>query len=448
MTTIPARLALGAPLVLLMLAVASAQAADAGSDRGPADAGSRSDRGTDAAAPFGDTGPAGDAGSAEPPARAAFTSPTCTERLPESKARPKVTEAFPDKVKSGYAVGLELTIEHGKGETVLPTGFELGVSTPERRALERAGFRLPHPDGGAGPSIVRGASKGETATTRVTLPLLVLPEKPGRQELTLPPLPIAIARASGDVISICTGEHSLVVEDPIAETPNPLPRENLEGRRQLEEWTAAKHVTIASLVALVVGALLAWLIAWWRRRPKPVPPPPPPRPPWEVALEALSRIRGADLIRAGRFAEHFDQVSDAVRKYLGDQYGFDGLESTTREALLRLSRVAPPLPELPEIEDFLRGADLVKFARLTPSAEDCERALERAERIVRSTMTLALRAAPALSAGQDRPTDDGSLPSPEAAAHPEPSSAPTEAETKVETPENPDVPSGAKQGDG
>ena len=35
----------------------------------------------------------------------------------------------------------------------------------------------------------------------------------------------------------------------------------------------------------------------------------------------------------GRFAEHFDRVSDIVRKYLGLRFGFDGLESTTREAL-------------------------------------------------------------------------------------------------------------------
>ena len=38
------------------------------------------------------------------------------------------------------------------------------------------------------------------------------------------------------------------------------------------------------------------------------------------------------------------------------------------------------------IETSLRHADLVKFARLTPSEEECELSLVRAEQIVRSTI--------------------------------------------------------------
>ena len=62
-----------------------------------------------------------------------------------------------------------------------------------------------------------------------------------------------------------------------------------------------------------------------------MPPPPPPRPPWEVAFEELDAVRHAGLVDEGRYAEHFDRVCDAVRKYLGGRYGFDGLETTTDE---------------------------------------------------------------------------------------------------------------------
>ena len=39
-------------------------------------------------------------------------------------------------------------------------------------------------------------------------------------------------------------------------------------------------------------------------------------------------------------------MSDAVRKYLGGRYGFDGLETTTGEMTSILKRVEPPVVEL------------------------------------------------------------------------------------------------------
>jgi hypothetical protein len=222
-----------------------------------------------------------------------------------------------------------------------------------------------------------------------------LPSEPGRQQLSLPPFPITVARASGEVITLCTRSHTIQVEDPIANAPDPKPKGNPPPRRQLEEWTTLKHVTIAALAALVAGVLVAWLVGRWLRRPRPVPPPPPPRPPWEEALEELFDIRNAGLIKAERYAEHFDRVSDSVRKYLGARFGFDGLESTTREITLVLRNVKPELDVLHEIESFLRQADLVKFARLSPTEIECEHALLSGEQIVRRTIPSASAQAPA-----------------------------------------------------
>jgi hypothetical protein len=151
----------------------------------------------------------------------------------------------------------------------------------------------------------------------------------------------------------------------------------------------------------LLGALVAFLIGKWLRRPRPVPPPPPPRPPWEVALEELFDIRHAGLVPEGRLAEHFDRVSDSLRKYLGARFGFDGLESTTREALGVLREVSPRVGPLDAIESFLRQADLVKFAKTVPTAEDGELALVRAEHIVRETLPTALVAAAPLATPAD-----------------------------------------------
>jgi hypothetical protein len=320
-----------------------------------------------------------------PPVAVASIGEPCVEKLPADKPRPKVKETLPSRGLSGHALTLTLEIEHGKGETVLPSGLSPQASSKELAALERSGLYLPDPDGGAGPSLERREA-GENATTTVKLWFVPLPDKPGRNQLVIPPLPITIARASGDVMVLCTAPHRVTIEDPIANIPDARPKDNPPPRPQLEVWTAAKTASLVAAVALVSGALLAWLIGKWLKRPKPAPPPPPPRVPWEVALEELYDLRHAGLLEEQRYAEFYDRVSDSLRKYLGARYGFDGLESTTREALAVLRKVSPRIPVLETIESFLRDADLVKFARFTPSEADCVLSLSRAEEIVKTTI--------------------------------------------------------------
>jgi hypothetical protein len=329
-------------------------------------------------AAFADLGPDAGVPRAVAPAFSA-----CVEHIPEGKTRPVIRETFPERSKAGYAATLHLEIEHGAGENVLPGGFKLLLDSPEGKALGQAQFVIPALDGPVAPHVSHSA--GATGTT-VDLPFVPLPKEAGPHTLTLPSVPIAIARASGELITVCTSPHSLLVDDPTANLAQATPRHNPAPQRQEEVWTAAKNVALGALIALPLGALIAFLVSRWLRRARPLPPPPPPRPAWELALEALALVRGRRLIAQGLTAQHFAEVSQAVREYLGRRFGFDGLECTTREILEQL-RPAQPEPELrEEIERLLRRADLVKFANLTPEAAECELALERAEQIVRRTM--------------------------------------------------------------
>jgi hypothetical protein len=326
----------------------------------------------------------------------------CIEHIPEGKERPALVETFPERGRAGYSATLVVDVPHGLGETVLPGGFRLQLDSPEGRAITRAEFVIPALDGPASPKVKRSDSEGAVHTT-VELPFVPLPKDPGPHTLTLPSVPIAIARQSGELITVCTSPHTLVVDDPTANVPSATPRPNPPPLRQLEVWTAAKNVALGALIALPLGALIALLVSLWLRRERPAPPPPPPRPPWELALEALARVRNQQLIERGLTSQLFDEVSLAVREYLGRRFGFDGLESTTRELLEHLARLGANAPEgelAEDIEALLRRADLVKFANLTPEAAECELALERGERIVRGTM-VAPRPSPEVVAGAE-----------------------------------------------
>lgn len=348
------------------------------------------------------------AGTARAEADAGDATYGCVESVPKGAQRPLVSDSFPPRGTSGWAATLSITVRHGKGERVLPSGLDLSSAVEAKKVLRQAGFAIPDQDGGAAAQIwsePEDSQKAE-ATTHLELPLVLLPEGPGRNAMMLPPLPVAVARANGEIATVCTHPHAIVVEDPIANTPDAMPRLNPPGMPQREEWTSLKKALGWGTLGLFVGALIALLV--WRKisQPKPLPPPPPPRPPWEVALEELDAVRHAGLLEDKRYMEYFDRTSDAVRRYLGARFGFDGLESTTDEILAALQKQgggfirfeAPPsgTPRAPapgvgfdRIAKFLRDCDLVKFANLTPSSDQCATSLMTGEGIIRATMPTA-----------------------------------------------------------
>jgi hypothetical protein len=314
---------------------------------------------------------------------------SCVERIPPGATRPRISEVFPSRGMSGYAATLEVTVTHGKGETVLPEGFKVQGESDAARALKEAGFVFPDPDGGVGPSITLEPSESG-AITKLSIPFVALPKDPGRNAMLLPPVPIAIARANGEVLTVCTRVHPILIEDPIANELDPKVKPNPPARPQREDWELMRNVAKGAAIGVIVGGIAAFFFLRWLRRPRYVPPP-PPRLPWVVALEELDELRRSSLLTEKRTAEYFDRVSDCVRKYLGARYGFDGLESTTDEMRALLKRVRPPVPELKKIVAFLADCDLVKFARVIPDEDDCTDARRKGEAIVRSTMPPGLK---------------------------------------------------------
>ncbi|MEZ4310549.1 MAG: hypothetical protein R3F14_21110, partial [Polyangiaceae bacterium] len=222
---------------------------------------------------------------------------SCTERVPSGATRPTLTETFPDRGTSGYAASLVVTVTHGKGETVFPAGFKVHTSSDAIRMLQTAGFVVPDQDGGS-PARIEREDKESRAVTKVTIPFVPLPPDPGRTDMILPPMPIAIARASGEVITVCTKPHAIRVEDPTANDPDPKVKPNAPPRPQREEWELARQLTYGAIAGAVAMALAIWAFLRWRRRPRVVKLP-PPRLPWLVALDELAAIRRSSLLADG-----------------------------------------------------------------------------------------------------------------------------------------------------
>jgi hypothetical protein len=314
------------------------------------------------------------------------------EHVPEGKPRPPLIEHFPEKMKAGYAEYLEVSLEHGRSESVLADANYF-TQADDVKSLEQTGFVLPDARGGVAVKSSKEA-KGDHFLSKVQIPFVALPSETKQKELTLPPIAIQVRRANGETMTLCTQPHPVKVESPTASTPDAKPHPNPAYRVQLEEWSSLKQGVKIGSIGLLAGALLAALAWLWFRRPKRLPPPPPPRPPWEVAFEELGALKGLELIRAKRYSDFYASVSDTVRKYLGGRYGYDGLECTTREAIGALRRQGLEHQTFFSIDQFLAQADLVKFARLTPSEPECLTALKEAETIVTATLPVAQPTSP------------------------------------------------------
>jgi len=116
----------------------------------------------------------------------------------------------------------------------------------------------------------------------------------------------------------------------------------------------------------------------------------PPRPPHEVALVALNRLRARHFIEEGKFEDYYVELSAIIRRYLEDRFHLRAPEMTTEEFLTTVANEARlALTQRRLLGEFLTQADLVKFARHLPSLKDSEAAYEAARRFVEETQPVA-----------------------------------------------------------
>jgi hypothetical protein len=140
---------------------------------------------------------------------------------------------------------------------------------------------------------------------------------------------------------------------------------------------------LLAALALAVAAVVL-LVRFLRGRTVQAVEAPPP-PPDAEALDRLAELRRREPWKRGEGRGAIFELSETVRHYLGRRLSFAALDLTSEELLRELrSRILRGL-EVPALADELAWEDLVKFAKLEPTAAECIAAIERAEALVRDT---------------------------------------------------------------
>ncbi|HSR68030.1 MAG TPA: DUF4381 family protein [Acidobacteriota bacterium] len=206
-------------------------------------------------------------------------------------------------------------------------------------------------------------------------------------QLDLPPLKlewIPAGRDDGEVLE--TPALSLTVEEVGADPQGELRDIKPPAEIPLDPWRVALWIALG----LAAAALAWWLYRRWRRRPRPAPVraprrAQPPLPPHELAYRELAELEVSPLLQEGQIKEYYTRASEIIRRYLRGRYGIDAMEMTSRQISQQLQRLRLSLHNQRLFELFSERCDLVKFAKLRPSAENNSKIVPLARQIVDET---------------------------------------------------------------
>ena len=142
-------------------------------------------------------------------------------------------------------------------------------------------------------------------------------------------------------------------------------------------------------IGLILFGLLAWLIAWliarYMSKRKATPRPAPKIPAHIVANKALVELGHRKLWQKGKVKAYYTALTSILRTYISGRWAIGALEMTTDEIIAELRDHEMPMQSRTDLITILRTADMVKFAKAEPEAEENEESLSRALYFVENT---------------------------------------------------------------
>lgn len=91
----------------------------------------------------------------------------------------------------------------------------------------------------------------------------------------------------------------------------------------------------------------------------------PKLPPHQAALQEIERIKNEKVWQKGQPKEYYTELTDAIRTYIRDRFGFNALEMTSSEIIDKLLEIKDK-DAISDLRFLFQTADLVKFAKHDP----------------------------------------------------------------------------------
>ena len=150
-----------------------------------------------------------------------------------------------------------------------------------------------------------------------------------------------------------------------------------------------RDYAIYGLIALVLLSLIIWLVASqlykYMRKREATERVLPKIPPHIVANKALVELNNRKLWQNGKYKLYYTELTAILRVYISERWGISAMEYTTPEIIEALSEIDMPRDSRFALVALLRTADMVKFAKAEPEAEENEENYTRAYYFVENT---------------------------------------------------------------
>lgn len=91
----------------------------------------------------------------------------------------------------------------------------------------------------------------------------------------------------------------------------------------------------------------------------------PKLPPHQVAMKEIERIKTEKIWQKGQSKEYYTELTDALRTYIKERFGFNALEMTSSEIIDKLMEIKDKAA-ISDLRTLFQTADLVKFAKHNP----------------------------------------------------------------------------------
>lgn len=153
-------------------------------------------------------------------------------------------------------------------------------------------------------------------------------------------------------------------------------------------WSDYYPWIIGILAVLLLMALAYYIVKRIHERKSLIPfaqPEKPKLPPYEQAIKELDEIKQSKLWQQGKEKEYFTSITDTLRRYLVDRFGINAMEKTSAEILDSVKGIDEIVPAFEKLEQVLKLADFVKFAKFRPLPDENDLSLVNAYFFVNQT---------------------------------------------------------------
>ena len=152
------------------------------------------------------------------------------------------------------------------------------------------------------------------------------------------------------------------------------------------DWAEWRPVIWFGILALVIGGLLGYVIYRLKtnkpiirriRRKRHLPP-------HQVAIQKIEQIKEEKIWQSEDSKEYYTQLTDTLRNYIRERYGFNAMEMTSYEIIQKLQEVNDE-EAITELRELFQTADLVKFAKYSTLINENDRNLVNAIEYINQT---------------------------------------------------------------